>query len=412
MTPELKAAIDDLGNTFEQFKTANDQRLDQIEKSGRADPLLEEQVNKINGAVTDLQKVKDQVDNIEAKVNRGEFGGGGAGEDATAKAKAEHRKAFDGYFRKGANAELLPELEVNAALTTQVDEDGGYTVHEEMDAEISRELATVSAMRSICRVRAIGSSEFKRYHNVGGVTSGWVGEEEDRNGNDGTPKLIELAFNAKELWAEPITTQAMLDDSSLNIEQWLADEVGVEFAEQEGDKFLTGNGVKQPRGLLTYATKAKGTEKFGEIGFVTSGANGAFAASNPGDALISLQHALKAGYRANARWLMNDLTVEEVRKLKDADNNYLWRAGLTEGAPDLLLSKPISYDDNMPVMAANSLSIAFGDFNRAYLIVDRMGVRVIRDAITKKGYVKFYTTKRVGGGMNDSNAVKVMKFAA
>ncbi|WP_417536108.1 phage major capsid protein [Methylophaga sp.] len=410
MDAQLKAAIDDLGRGFEEFKSANDERLKQIEAKGTADPLLTEQVNKINSAVTDLQKAKDRIDDIEAKVNRGDFNGGG-GQDVVDKAKAQHKAGFNNYFRKGHEAGLR-DLEVQAMLTTQSDEDGGFTVHEEMDTEISRELEKVSAMRSIARVRQIGAADFKRWHNVGGASSGWVGEEEERTGNDDTPKLKELVFNAKELWAEPITTQSMLDDSSLNINQWLADEVGIAFAEQEGDKFITGNGVKQPRGLLNYTAKVNGTQAFGELGFIASGKNGGFADTNPGDRLISLQHALKAGYRGNARWLMNDLTLEEVRKFKDADGNYLWRAGLTEGAPDLLLGKQISYDDNMPDIAANSLSLAFGDFNRGYLIVDRMGVRVIRDGITRKGFVKFYTTKRVGGGLNDSNAIKVLKFTS
>lgn len=410
MDAQLKAAIDDLGRGFEEFKSANDERLKQIEAKGTADPLLTEQVNKINSAVTDLQKAKDRIDDIEAKVNRGDFNGGG-GQDVVDKAKSEHKAGFDNYFRKGHEANLR-DLEIQAMLTTQSDEDGGFTVHEEMDTEISRELEKVSAMRGIARVRSIGSPTFKRWHNVGGTAAGWVGEEEVRNGDTDTPKLKELSFEAMELYAEPITTQAMLDDSSLNIQQWLADEVGIAFAEQEGDKFITGNGVKQPRGLLSYTAKANGNQAFGELGFIASGKNGGFADTNPADKLISLQHALKAGYRGNARWLMNDLTLEGVRTFKNSQGDYIWRPGLTEGAPDLLLGKPISYDDNMPVIAANSLSIAFGDFYRGYLIIDRMGVRVIRDAITRKPYVKFYTTKRVGGGLNESEAIKVLKFTA
>lgn len=405
--PELKDQIEELGRAFTEFKAANDQQMAEIKKSGSADPLLAEKVEKINASITSLQAEKDRLDKLEAAMNRGEFGGGNHGE---VKAKKEHEAAFNNYFRKGVDSNLR-DLEVQAALTTQVDEDGGFTVTEEMDSEISRELEVVSAMRSVARVMTIGAKTFKRWHSVGGAGSGWVGEEEARE-ETSTPKLKELVFEAMMLYAEPVTTQDILDDSGLNIAAWLSGEVGIEFAEQEGIAFISGNGVKKPRGLLAYPTVAHGTQSFGQIGFIASGASGAFAASNPADKLIDLEMSLKAGYRSNAKWMMNDLTQGSVRKLKDSEGNYLWRPGLEPGAPAILLGKEVVSDDNMPDIAANSLSIAFGDFNRGYLIVDRAGVRVLRDDLTKKGFVKYYTTKRVGGGVNNSEAIKLMKFAS
>lgn len=404
--PELKDQIEELGRAFADFKVANDQQMAEIKKTGAADPLLAEKVEKINASITSLQAEKDRLDKIEAAMNRGEFGGGNHGE---VKAKKEHEAAFNNYFRKGVDSNLR-DLEVQAALTTQIDEDGGFTVTEEMDSEISRELKVVSAMRSVARVMTIGAKTFKRWHSVGGAGSGWVGEEEDRE-ETSTPKLKELVFEAMMLYAEPITTQDILDDSGLNIAAWLSGEVGIEFAEQEGIAFISGNGVKKPRGLLGYPTVANGSQSFGQIGFIASGASGAFASSNPADKLIDLEMSLKAGYRSNAKWMMNDLTQGAVRKLKDTEGNYLWRPGLEPGAPAILLGKEVVSDDNMPDIAANSLSIAFGDFNRGYLIVDRAGVRVLRDDLTKKGFVKYYTTKRVGGGVNNSEAIKLMKFA-
>ncbi|MBL4744221.1 MAG: phage major capsid protein [Cycloclasticus sp.] len=404
MSEELNKIVAKLGGAFDEFKAENDKRLDEIESKGKADPLLENKVNAINAAVGELSKEKDRLDKIEAALNRGDLGGGG-GANEEQKAQAEHKKAFGSYFRKGIEGDLR-NLEVNASLSTQVDEDGGFFVPEEVDTEIGRVLQDMGAMRSLARVQPIGSATFKRLHNMSGATSGWVGEEEGRI-KTGTPKLKELAFQAMELYAEPATTQGMLDDSAFNVEQWLADEIALEFSEQESNAFITGDGIKKPRGLLSYNAIANGSEKFGELGFIASGAAGAF---NGSDALIDLFHSVKRGYRANANWMMNDLTFAAIRKLKDGNGDYLFKPGLMEGETFQLLGKGVEIDDFMPDLAANSLSIAFGDFRRGYMIVDRMGVRVLRDAYTSKPYIKFYTTKRVGGGLNDSNAIKLMKF--
>jgi HK97 family phage major capsid protein len=197
-----------------------------------------------------------------------------------------------------------------------------------------------------------------------------------------------------------------------DIESWLASEVAVEFAEEEGAAFITGNGVKKPRGILGYTPVANANYAWGSVGFVASGAAGAFvAAPNGGDCLISLQHSLKSGYRNNGTFMMNDLTFEAVRKLKDSNGAYIWRPGIEAGSADTLLGKPVSVDDNMPDIAANSYSIAFGDFQRGYIITDRMGARVLRDPYTNKPFVHFYTTKRVGGGIQDFAAIKLLKFA-
>lgn len=404
---EVARKIDELGRAFDAFKAANDERIKAIEKNGSADPLLNVQVDKLNAAVGDLSKEKDRLDKIEAAINRGEFNGGGSAADD--KAKAEHKAGFNAYFRKGRDAGLR-DLEVSAKLTTQIDEDGGFIVPEEVDSNIERVLGTMSAMRKLARVQLVGAATFKKLINTGGATSGWVGEEQART-ETATPKLIALEFQTKELYAEPATTQTMLEDAMFDVAAWLSEEVGIEFSEQEGHAFIHGDGIAQPRGILAYPTVANSSYAWGKIGFITSGASGAFAATNPADKLIDLTHSLKSGYRQNASWLMNDLTLAEVRKLKDTDGNYLWRPGLSEGAPDLLLGKTVETDDNMPDMAANSFSIAFGDYRRAYIITDRRGTRVLRDELTDKPNIKFYTTKRVGGGIQNFAALKLMKFA-
>lgn len=410
MSTELKETIVNLGAAFEEYKKTNDARI-AAKAEGGAVGELEAKLAAIDQKMTALGALKTQLEALETKANRIGNPNGGDQDPERNEALKAHKKGFERYFRKG-DADGLRELE-QKALSVDTDPSGGYTVHAEIEAGIDRVIGNFGAMRSICAVTPIGTGEYKRYVSQGGATSGWVGERETRTETN-TPTLEELVFNAKEFFAEPRTTQQLLDDGTLNIGAWLADEVGIELAEQEGDKFLNGDGVKQPRGLLTYPTVANASYTWGKIGFIKTGANGAFAAApNGGDALIDLVHSLRRGYRANARFLMNDLTFAAVRKLKDSDGQYLWRPGLEPGAPETLLGKPVEIDDFMPdSTATNALAIAFGDFMRAYRIVDRVGIRVLRDDLTTKGFVKFYTTKRVGGGINHYEAVKLLKFAA
>jgi HK97 family phage major capsid protein len=404
--PELNAVIEQLGTSFEAFKAENDKRLAEIEKKGSVDVVLAEKVDRINADLGELNKMKAQIDSIEASAGRLQ----GGGNPELNKAKQAHTEAFNQFFRKGVDGGLR-DLEVQAALTTNSDPDGGYLVPEETDMEINRVLATVSSMRMLARVQPVGSATYKKLHNAGGSTSGWVGEEEARTETD-TPVLKQMDFPTMELYANPAATQSMLDDGMFDIESWLANEVSVEFAEEEGAAFITGNGIKKPRGILGYTAVANASYAWGSVGYVASGASGAFvAAPNGGDCLISLQHALKSGYRNNGTFMMNDLTFEAVRKLKDSNGAYLWRPGLESGSSDTLLGKPVSVDDNMPDIAANSYSIAFGDFQRGYIITDRSGARVLRDPYTNKPFVHFYTTKRVGGGIQDFAAIKLLKFA-
>ncbi len=210
----------------------------------------------------------------------------------------------------------------------------------------------------------------------------------------------------------PAATQSLLDDSAVNIEEWLASEVQIAFAEQEGSAFITGDGIRKPRGFLAYDSVADDAWSWGKLGYLPSGADGAFHASNPQDALVDLVYALKAGYRANAQWVMNRTTQGEIRKFKDADGNYLWQPGLAAGQPATLLNFAITEAEDMPDIASDATALAFGDFRRGYLVVDRLGVRTLRDPYTRKPYVLFYTTKRVGGGVQNFEAIKLMRFAA
>lgn len=395
----------ELQKTFAEFKTANDDRLKGVEKKFD-DVVQNEKVDRINADIGKLQAAIDQVNALVAAAQLGV--GDKSGETAE---QREHAKAFNRWFRKGIE-DNLRELEVKAAASSSSDPDGGYTVTKQIESTIDRVLSTVSAMRGIARVVSISTSVYKKVVNQGGTTSGWVGEKDSRPETN-TSQLSTLEFPAMELYANPGATQGLLDDSSVDIGAWLASEVDVVFAEQEGAAFISGNGVARPRGLLAYDTVANASYAWGKLGYIASGVAAALSdGSNNGvDKLIDLTYALKQGYRSNANWLMNRATAASIRKLKDSYGQYLWQPSTQAGQPGTLLGYPLVDDDNMSDVGANAFPIAFGDFQRGYLIVDRQGVRVLRDPYTNKPYVMFYTTKRVGGGVQNFEAIKLMKVA-
>jgi HK97 family phage major capsid protein len=400
---ELKDLIMDLGKTFEEFKVENDRRIKELE-ANKNDPLLAEKVDKINAEISKIAKMKQQVEALETVAGRGAFGGGHTELD---QAKTEHKQAFDTWFRKGVDNGLR-DLEIKANLSTLSDPDGGFLVPEEMETAIERVAETVSAMRRICSVMSIGTDTYKKLVNQGGATSGWVGEKGSRSETT-APSLAEIAINTKEIYAMPAATQTLLDDARIDVAAWLAGEVAIEFNEEEADSFVNGNGVEQPKGIGAYSTVANASYAWGKIGYVASGATSTFTDA---DKLFDLQLALKSVYRNGAVWLMNDTTQNHVRKFKDGEGNYLWRPGLLEGAPNVLLGKPVEIDDNIDDIGAGKYPIYFGNFKRAYLIVDRFGIRVLRDPYSSKPYVLFYTTKRVGGGIVFYEALKALKVAA
>ena len=405
MSLELKETIQALGKAFDAFKAENDARLKEIEKKGAADPLLTEKVDKINADIAQISALKKQLETLETAVAQGQLPGGGKNE--LDRVKAQHKDAFAKFFRKGAEGGLR-DLEVQAGLSTLSDPDGGFLVPEDYEQAIDRVALSVSAMRRLATVRTIGTDTYKKLVNQGGASAGWVGEKGAR-AETNTPTLTEIAINTKEIYAMPAATQTLLDDSRVDIAGWLADEVSIEFSEQESEAFINGNGVEQPKGIAAYAMAANSSYVWGKVGYITSGNT---SLVNDLDKLIDLQHALKPVYRNGAAWLMNDATLATIRKMKDGDGNYIWVPGLKDGAPDTLLGKPVEIDDNVDDIAANKYPIFFANFKRAYLIIDRQGVRVLRDPYTTKPYVLFYTTKRVGGGIVMYEAIKALKVSA
>jgi HK97 family phage major capsid protein len=400
----LKKMIEDLGRAFETFKGENDKRIKEIEGKGHADPVLAEKVDKINKDIGEISAMKRQLEALENTIGRGVLPGGAKGERE--KVIAEHKQAFNKWLRKGHEAGLR-ELEVRAELSTSSDPEGGYAVPVELSKTIREIATTLSAMRAISDVQTIGTNEYSELVDVGGESAEWVGEKTTRSETD-TAGLEKVSWFPKELSALPKVSQSSLDDIFFNVEAWVAKFVARAFAVKEGAAWITGNGVEKPRGIAGYPFVANASYAWGKIGYI---AGGHTSLLNSADAIIDLQHALKAPYRPGSTFLTNDTTCAKIRKLKDGEGNYLWRPGLAEGAPDVLLGKPIAYDDNVDSVGANKYPLFYGNFKEGYLIVDRMGIRLLRDPYTSKPYVLFYTTKRTGGGVRNFEAIKALKIA-
>lgn len=311
----------------------------------------------------------------------------------------------DGYLRRGSEVELK-------SFSGSVAADGGYAVPKEIDAVIDATLKGISPIRAIANVVRVGSAGYRKLVTQNGVTSGWASETATRP-ETATPTFNEIVPSFGELYANPAATQAMLDDAAFDVEGWLAGEIATEFAKAEGAAFVNGNGTNKPRGFLQAPTAATGdaTRPFGTLQYVASGAAGAFVATNPQDRLLDLVHSLRAPYRQGASWVMNASTLATIRKFKTTDGAFIWQPGVAAGQPDTLLGYSVVEAEDMPDIAANSLSIAFGNFKAGYLIAERTETNILRDPYSNKPYVHFYATKRLGGAVTNSEAIKVMKFA-
>ena len=394
---EVGEAFSEFMTAFEAFKQANDERLGEIERRMSADAVTVDKVERINRAL----------DELTLKSRRPQLGADTP--DAAPAHRREHKAAFESYVRKGETG-TLASLEAKS-LSAGSDADGGYLVPDETEAEIGRLLSEASPIRAIAGVRQVTAAVYKKPFAITGPQTGWVGETAARPETT-APTLAEMQFPAMELYAMPAATQTLLDDAAVSIDQWIAEEVQAAFAEQEGTAFVTGDGSNKPRGFLDYTKVADASWSWGNLGYVATGAAGAFPASDASDVLVDLVYTLKAGYRQNANWVMNRKTQAEVRKLKDADGNYLWQPAATADGRASLIGFPVTEAEDMPDIGADAFAVAFGDFRRGYLIVDRIGVRILRDPYSAKPYVLFYTTKRVGGGVQNFEALKLLKFAA
>jgi HK97 family phage major capsid protein len=320
---------------------------------------------------------------------------------------AEAASFVEQYLRRGIDSGL--ELK---AVGSSTDAIGGYAVPREIDELIDRTLVAISPIRGIANVVKVGSAGYRKLIATGGTPSGWVAYEAARPATN-TPTFSEIVPANGELYANPAASQQMLDDAMFDVENWLAQEIATEFARAEGMAFVKGNGTNQPLGFISSpnATSADGVRPMGTLQTIGTGVAGAFPASNPADKLIDLVQALRSPYRQGAVFVMNSATASVIRKFKTSDGAFMFQPSLAAGQPATLLGYPLIEAEDMPDVAANSLSIAFGNFKAGYVIAERNATTILRDPFTNKPYVHFYATKRVGGQVVNSESIKLLKFA-
>lgn len=390
---EVKELSEKLMKAVKDVRDANEIQLKEIKERGEATAAS---IQKIEGFNTEIDAIKSQMKAIETSLARSGSGEGDKKGSLSAEQKAT-KEAFRSFMRKGVlNTEEAKALSVNS------DPDGGFLVLPEMSSEIVKKVFESSPMRALASVQTISSDRLEMIEDLDEAASGWVAETAARPETN-TPQFNKIIIPVHELYAFPKASQKILDDAMINVEQWLVDKVVEKFGRDEATAFVSGNGMGKPKGFLDYAA---GTT-FGTIQQVNSGD----ADEITDEGLINLFYALKGAYKANSSWLMRRASVASVRLMKGTDGHYLWEPSLQMGSPDMLLGRPLYEAADMPAEGANALAVAFGDFKAGYQIVDRFGVRVIRDNLTAKPYVGFYTTKRVGGDVKNFEAIKLLKCA-
>ncbi len=322
---------------------------------------------------------------------------------------APHKKAFEAYLRSGDD-EGLRGLELEGkALSTAVAADGGYLVDPETSATIASTLVGAGSLRKVANVVQVEGTAYDVLIDESNQGSGWA-DEVTATTDTTTPTIDRISIPLHELAAMPKISQRLLDDSAFDIEAWMAGRIADVFARSEAAAFITGDGVNKPTGILSHTAVANASWSWGNLGYVITGTSGDFDATNPGDAIVDLVYALGAQYRANGAFLMNSKTAGAVRKLKDSNGRFLWSDGLAAGEPSRLMGYPVVIAEDMPDIAADSMSIAFGDFGAGYTVAERPDTRILRDPFSAKPNVLFYATKRVGGDVSDFAAIKLLKF--
>lgn len=433
---EVKKAIEDVNTAFQAYKETHDAQLDEIKQAKSADVLFGEKLGRIEVDLEKAQRIADEAALAVKRASRQVVGDDGKPVDMEAKAAEwklhargfdntdglpvdgmsadalpEYRKSVNRYFRKGAG--VLDDAE-RKALSVGGDPDGGYVVHPDQSGRVTKRVFETSMMRAYASIQTISTDALEGLFDNEEMSSGWVGETASRTETN-TAQLGKWRIPVHEIYANPAATQKLLDDAAVSIESWVMDKVADRFARQEANKFVNGDGVSAPRGFLTYDDydSASATFEQGKIQQYDSGANGALAADPDGlDVLYEAIYGLKAQYLNNAAWFMGRQMAKLCRQAKDSDGNRQWEPSNQAGQPARLAGYPVAMFEDMPVPATGSLSIAFGDMREAYQIVDRIGIRVLRDAYTNKPYVHFYTTKRVGGDVVNFEALKLIKLAA
>ena len=427
---QIKKLIEDQGSAWEDFKKTND-ALISAKADGKAVGHIEAKLESIEKVLDDSEARLKSIDDFMLKMSR-PGATGGESESLAVEAKAfsqlavmrgkgavstdqysEYKTAYMSYLRKQGNVEMLSDVE-RKALSAGSDVDGGYFLPASAAMSIVEKVRNGSVLRQLASQMTISTNSIEGLLDRDDADSGWVGEVAARPAT-GTPVIAKDRIECAEMYAYPELTQTIIDDSAINVEAWLTDKVAQSFTDLENTGFFTGNGVTQPRGLFSYTTNqtADASRAWGVFESVKTGASADFNSTAPADYIIDLTTKLKTGYHANAKFLANRAVIAKIRKLKEATTNaYMWQPGMQAGVPPMLFGYPILADENVPALASGSLSLAFGDFARAFLIVDRIGMRTLRDPYTNKPKVGLYVTKRVGSAARDFDAVKFQYFGS
>lgn len=433
--PSIKSigeALDKIGAAFDEYKKTNDARIEAI-KAGKSTADFEAKLARIDEHIGTLEDVKSRLEKAETKLARPGAQGGSRDDRVSPEAEA-YKSAFLSWVRSPDDLDRRSLLQQRAKDLRRVeakafgDDDGfetrasqtatttgaagGFALPEVIERQIARLSLDIGPIRQIATVRTVGSPDYKELIDVGGAAFEWVGETDPRNQTN-TPDLAEVAPTFGMGSAKPQASEESLDDLFFDVENWLIESASEAIAQGEGAAFVSGNGTKKPTGFLAgpapLAT-ADSSRAFGTLQYIPSLLAAAMPAS--ADTFYDVIYALRARYRANARWVTSKLLVAALRKYKDSTNNYLWQPSLVAGEPSTFMGYPIVEAEDMPAVAAGAFPLAFGDFKEGYLIADRVGMRMTRDEITSPGFVKFYVRRRVGGKLRNTQAIKLLKIAA
>lgn len=433
-------AIDRINTAFTEYKRTNDERIEAI-KSGKSTAEFDAKLARMDQALDSLSEQKSRLEKVEGKLARpGALSGGETGQKESAEEVA-YKGAFLAWIRDPKDPERrdalhrrgkeLKKVEMRAAPSGDDDSDwaqfetrstqtvagtgsaGGYAVPKSIEQQIARLSVDLSPIRQIATVRTVSTTDYHELFDVNGATFEWLGEGDTRNQTN-TPDLAEVVPTFGMASAKPQASEEALEDLFFNVEDWLTMSAGEAIAQGEGAAFIAGNGTKKPTGFLAGLTPAATADTagraFGALQYIASGQAAALPTSL--DTFYDMVYALRARYRANARWVTAKLLLASLRKYKDSTGQYLWQNAITAGQPDSFMGYPVVEAEDMPSVAANSFPLAFGDFKEGYLICDKVGMRITRDEITTPGFVKFYVRKRVGGKLRNSQAIKLLKIAA
>jgi HK97 family phage major capsid protein len=447
MNDEIKGLIESQGKAFDEFKKVNDEVQEQVRKLGSADVLLEEKLKKLDESLHKAGEAKDAIegrlaaeqkrlDELEKRLNRPGMGHNGgptleeevksfialtkshAGihnkpqpSDMSTEDYELYKKGFSQFLRGGDRA--IGDGERKAMMVGS-DPDGGWLVQADMSGRIAKRVYETSPIRQIASVQTISTDALEGVNDLDQAADMVMVNEVTAPGETGTPQIGKWRIPVWEGAVEPRATQQLLEDAAVDVEAWLAKKVADRIARGQNRRFVVGSGANEPRGFTSYPTVATndGARPWGTLEHVGTGTNGAFAAgATQADVLFDLVGAFKDAYLHNARFVTRREVITAVRKFKETTGGYIWQPGLQAGQPQQLLGFPVTIAQDMPSLAAGSLSLAFGDFSEGYQIVDRLGITVIRDNLTTKPYVKFYTRVRFGGAVLNFEAIKFVKFS-